>query len=212
MQFVRLKPRDGAPVAFTIDGRPAAEVYNQWLGGALQPQLDGGGVVLAQTALHPLAVKVGQVHGLPHYLLVHPEAITPGHSLRTFCDLRVGDRLLARPGARFAADGLVEEGQGSADESMLTGESVPQMKSPGARVLAGTLNGPAPLVYRAQATGSATRVSRAVLMVEPLSIDKGEVTDKGSLNQRAVLTHREALVDALYAGTAPGLLLPSVAR
>ncbi|WP_022980929.1 FIST signal transduction protein [Ideonella sp. B508-1] len=84
----------------TIDGQPAAEVYNQWLGGALQPQLDGGGVVLAQTALHPLAVKVGQLHGLPHYLLVHPEAITPGHSLRTFCDLRVGDRLQAMRGDR----------------------------------------------------------------------------------------------------------------
>lgn len=84
----------------TIDGKPAAEVYNQWLDGALQPQLDGGGVILAQTALHPLAVKVGQVHGLSHYLLVHPESVTPGRTLRTFCDLRVGDRLQAMRGDR----------------------------------------------------------------------------------------------------------------
>lgn len=57
------------------------------------------------------------------------------------------------------------------------------------------------------ATGSASRVARALLMAEPPSLDKGEITDKGSLNQRAVLRHREALVAALHEGTAPGILL-----
>ncbi len=60
----------------------------------------------------------------------------------------------------------------------------------------------------AQSTGSANRVARALLMVEPPSIDRGEVTDKGSLNQRAVLKHRDALVQALHAGTAQGILQP----
>jgi feruloyl-CoA synthase len=58
------------------------------------------------------------------------------------------------------------------------------------------------------ATGSATRVARLHLMAEPPSIDKGEVTDKGSINQRAVLKHREALVNALHDGTLPFTLLP----
>ncbi len=58
------------------------------------------------------------------------------------------------------------------------------------------------------ATGSASRVARAVLLSEPPSIDKGEVTDKGSINQRAVLKHRDALVQALHDGTAPHTLLP----
>jgi feruloyl-CoA synthase len=49
-----------------------------------------------------------------------------------------------------------------------------------------------------QATGSASRIARALVMVEPPSIDKGEITDKGSINQRAILTHRAALVEALY--------------
>ena len=49
----------------------------------------------------------------------------------------------------------------------------------------------------AQATGSASRVARLHLMHEPPSIDKGEVTDKGSINQRAVLKHRDALVRGL---------------
>ena len=60
----------------------------------------------------------------------------------------------------------------------------------------------------AQATGSASRVARALLLSEPPSIDKGEVTDKGSINQRAVLKHRDALVQALHDGQAPHTLLP----
>jgi feruloyl-CoA synthase len=45
------------------------------------------------------------------------------------------------------------------------------------------------------------------VLAEPPSIDRGEITDKGSINQRAVLAHRAALVEALYA-EAPGTLLP----
>ena len=48
------------------------------------------------------------------------------------------------------------------------------------------------------ATGSANRIARLHVMHEPPSIDKGEVTDKGSINQSAVLTHRHALVQALH--------------
>jgi feruloyl-CoA synthase len=57
-------------------------------------------------------------------------------------------------------------------------------------------------------TGSATRVARSVVLVEPASIDRGEVTDKGSINQRAVLGHRDALVEQLYAGDAESIYLP----
>jgi len=60
----------------------------------------------------------------------------------------------------------------------------------------------------ASGTGSANRIARLHLMHEPASIDKGEVTDKGSINQRAVLKHREALVDALHTGTLPFTLQP----
>jgi feruloyl-CoA synthase len=51
----------------------------------------------------------------------------------------------------------------------------------------------------AQSTGSANRVARIHLLADPPSIDKGELTDKGSINQRAVLKRRAALVDELYA-------------
>lgn len=54
-----------------------------------------------------------------------------------------------------------------------------------------------------QATGSSNRVTRAVLLGEPLSIDKGEITDKGSVNQRAVLEYRASLIADLYADPPP---------
>ncbi|RKR69444.1 trans-feruloyl-CoA synthase [Acidovorax sp. 94] len=60
----------------------------------------------------------------------------------------------------------------------------------------------------AQATGSATRVARMHLMAEPPSLDKGEVTDKGSINQRAVLKHRADLVEAMHEGKLPFTLVP----
>jgi feruloyl-CoA synthase len=59
-------------------------------------------------------------------------------------------------------------------------------------------------------TGSATRVVRCLVLVDPPSIDRGEVTDKGSINQRAVLTHRDALVEHLYAGGDDSVILPRV--
>jgi feruloyl-CoA synthase len=54
------------------------------------------------------------------------------------------------------------------------------------------------------ATGSSTRITRAILLDTPLSIDLGEVTDKGSINQRAVLDHRTGLIDALYSPSPAG--------
>jgi feruloyl-CoA synthase len=52
----------------------------------------------------------------------------------------------------------------------------------------------------AQATGTSTRVTRALILAEAPSIDAGEMTDKGSINQRVVLAQRPAAVEALYAG------------
>src|ERR1700733_2299281 len=50
-----------------------------------------------------------------------------------------------------------------------------------------------------QASGSSTRLARLVLLAEPPSLIHSEITDKGSINQRAVLTHRADLVEELYA-------------
>ena len=61
-----------------------------------------------------------------------------------------------------------------------------------------------------EASSSSTRIARAMLLTAPLSIDAGEITDKGSINQRAVLKARGALVEELYAAVpSPRVILPS---
>jgi feruloyl-CoA synthase len=57
--------------------------------------------------------------------------------------------------------------------------------------------------FAAAGTGASSRIMRAVLLAEPPSLDIGEMTDKGSINQRAVLAHRSALVEELYADPPP---------
>ncbi len=54
--------------------------------------------------------------------------------------------------------------------------------------------------FAALATGSSMRISRMIVLADALDMDKGEVTDKGSINQRAVCLNRAALIDELYAG------------
>jgi feruloyl-CoA synthase len=61
--------------------------------------------------------------------------------------------------------------------------------------------------FAAQATGASNRIVRAILLDEPPALDHGEITDKGSLNQRAILDHRSALVDELYAESPPPRVL-----
>jgi feruloyl-CoA synthase len=57
--------------------------------------------------------------------------------------------------------------------------------------------------FAAGNTGTSSRIVRAVLLAEPASLDLGEMTDKGSINQRAVLAHRATIVEALYADPPP---------
>ena len=60
------------------------------------------------------------------------------------------------------------------------------------------------------ATGSASRIARMCLLADPPTLDRGEVTDKGSINQRAVLTHRADTVEALHADTLHTILKPQL--
>jgi feruloyl-CoA synthase len=59
--------------------------------------------------------------------------------------------------------------------------------------------------HNLRSPGSSTQLTRALLLVEPPSIDANEITDKGYINQRAVLTHRASLVEALYTDDPGGI-------
>jgi P-type Cu+ transporter len=79
--------------------------------------------------------------------------------------VQIGDRLRIRPGESVPVDGAVIEGRSAVDESMVTGESMPVEKEPGAKVIGGTINGTGALVMRADAVGADTMLSRIVHMV-----------------------------------------------
>jgi Cu+-exporting ATPase len=76
-----------------------------------------------------------------------------------------GDVFLVRPGERMPVDGEVLEGGSSVDESMLTGESLPVVKEPGARVFAATQNGNGVLRCRATRVGTQTQLAEIIRLV-----------------------------------------------
>jgi hypothetical protein len=84
----------------SIDGKPAAGVYNEWIGGRIDQQLLHGGSILAGTTMFPLATDSGRVDGVAHYLLMHPEMVTSTGALRTFRNAESGARLYAMKGDR----------------------------------------------------------------------------------------------------------------
>ena len=79
--------------------------------------------------------------------------------------VQAGERLRVRPGERVPVDGAVLEGTSAVDESMVTGESIPVEKGPGARVTGGTVNGSGGFVMRAERVGADTLLAQIVRMV-----------------------------------------------
>jgi P-type Cu+ transporter len=79
--------------------------------------------------------------------------------------VRIGDRLRVRPGDSVPVDGVVIEGRGAVDESMVRGESLPVEKEPGAKVIGGTINGTGSVVVRAEKVGADTMLAQIVHMV-----------------------------------------------
>ncbi|MFN4163001.1 MAG: heavy metal translocating P-type ATPase [Ferrovibrio sp.] len=79
--------------------------------------------------------------------------------------IAVGDRLRVRPGEKVPVDGEVLDGRCSIDESMVTGESMPVTKTPGSKVIAGTMNQTGSFVMRADKVGHDTMLAQIVHMV-----------------------------------------------
>ncbi len=109
------------------------------------------GAVRALLALTPKQARVRAPDGSEHDRPI-------GH-------LHAGDHVRLRPGERVPCDGIILEGQGAVDESMITGEAVPVAKSPGDPLTGGTVNGTAALLMRADAVGDDTVLARIVRLV-----------------------------------------------
>ena len=89
--------------------------------------------------------------------------------------LRVGDLLVVRPGERFAADGLVKEGESHVDESLVTGESLPVARAPGDRITGGAVNGEGLLLVGVTAVGAESTLARIVRLVESAQEKKAPI-------------------------------------
>ncbi|VXC75945.1 heavy metal translocating P-type ATPase [Pseudomonas sp. 9Ag] len=92
-------------------------------------------------------------------------------------ELQLGDRVLVQPGALIPADGRILSGQSSVDESVLTGEYLPQARIVGDSVTAGTLNVEGALTIEVQALGDNTRLSAIVTLLERAQSDKPRLAE-----------------------------------
>ncbi|MGY3926403.1 FIST signal transduction protein [Aeromonas simiae] len=84
----------------SLDGRPAADLYQEWLGISLP-----NGPILRETTLAPLARVVGAMYEVPYYKLSHPESITKRRGLRLFTRIEQGETLWLMQGS---AEGLLQ--------------------------------------------------------------------------------------------------------
>jgi Cu2+-exporting ATPase len=90
-------------------------------------------------------------------------------------DLAPGDRVLVRPGETVPADGRVLEGRSSLDESLLSGESLPQARGAGDLLVGGTVNNESPLVVQVEQVGEATILSAIVRLLDRAQTEKPAV-------------------------------------
>lgn len=91
--------------------------------------------------------------------------------------LKVGDKVLIKPGEKVPVDGTVVEGTSSVNESMLTGESKPVTKKPGNEVIGGSINGEAAFIVRVEKTGKDTYLSQVVELVRAAQESKSKTQD-----------------------------------
>ena len=110
--------------------------------------------------------------------------------------LRPGDLIRVRPGEAFPADGVIAEGETEADESLVTGESLPVPKREGEGVVAGAVNGSGSVVVRVSAVGEGALVGRILARVRAAQASKAPV---------------QALVDRVAAVFVPAVLLLALA-
>lgn len=90
-------------------------------------------------------------------------------------EVRAGEQVVVRPGERIAVDGRVLEGDSHADESLITGESLPVAKGAGDRVTGGAVNGEGRLVIETTAVGAETTLARIIRMVESAQAAKAPI-------------------------------------
>jgi Cu+-exporting ATPase len=203
--------RERSPNMFTLIALGVLAAYGFSLAVLLRPDLLPGQALYFETAaVLVVLVLVGQVlelraRGATTQALRRLLGLTPstarlvgpgGAESDVPLELvQVGDVVRVRPGERIAVDGVVTEGRGGVDESMISGEPLPVEKAPGGKVVAGTMNGTGSLLVRAEHVGGETLLAQIVRMVSEAQRSRAPV---------------QRLVDRVAAVFVPAVLLVSV--
>jgi len=117
--------------------------------------------IRALQALRPETARVRRAEGRDEEIPIH--------------QVRLGDTVVVLPGERLPVDGEVLEGRSEADESLITGESLPRAKEPGSRVTGGAINGSGRLLVRTTAVGAESTLARIVRLVESAQARKAPI-------------------------------------
>ena len=147
--------------------------------------------------MRSIAQARGALTALAELLPDSAERVTDtGTEAIALTEIKVGDVLLVRPGARVPADGVVVDGEADVDESMITGESKPVPKQPGDKVVAGTVAAGGSLRVRVSAVGEETALSGIMRLVEAA---------QASASRAQALADRAAAV-LFYVALAAGMI------
>jgi P-type Cu+ transporter len=162
------------PFSFTADRTAGASIYLEVAAGVTTFILAGryfearakrraGAALRALLQLGAKDVAVLRPGGDPEELRIPIDQLV------------VGDRFVARPGEKVAADGVVTDGSSAVDASLVTGESVPVDVGPGDPVVGGTVNAGGRLVVRATRVGADTQLAQLGRLVEQAQSGKADV-------------------------------------
>ena len=138
-----------------------------------------GGRFLEMTARQRAVSVTEALVGLMPAFAVRVAAYPQDRSLESVmaADLQPGDVVLVKAGETIPADGCVVEGTGCANESLLTGESAPVIKSPGSAVTGGSVNVEGPLYIKVEQVGEETRLSAIIRLMERAAMERPRIVD-----------------------------------
>lgn len=166
----------GAAYLYSVAATVAPQLFPQGFqtaGGAVEPYFDSAAVIVVLVLLgQVMELKARARTGAAIRALLGLAPKTArlirggGHEEDVPIEqVKVGDLIRIRPGEKVPLDGVVTEGASAIDESMVTGEPIPVEKTPGNKVVGGTVNGTGGLVMRAERVGGDTLLSQIVRMV-----------------------------------------------
>ena len=144
---------------------------------------EAAGVVIAFILLGKLLeekAKANTSSAIKKLMGLQPKTVTvihhDGHTMdMPVAQVKTGDTILVKPGEKIPVDGLVKDGSSYVDESMISGEPVPILKTNGAKVFAGTINQKGSFQFVAEKVGAATLLAQIIKMVQEAQGSKAPV-------------------------------------